>query len=209
MARRTIQDYLQVFPFWLLDVSPIEAGSIPVLNPLSGFSSVTAPEITIQTKEVREGNWPFPTKIPQTADVSNITLQKGVTFFNSDFWRWTVATLTGNTEWEGLASFRVGGKSFRRDLLLVNFFNHNPISGATAAASEILSGVGLDPTALPTQIFPFDIALRVPARAYLLKQCFPVRYKVGGDFDARSSEISIAELELAYEYFEEISLSST
>lgn len=202
MARRTIQDYLQVFPFWLLDVSPLEAGSIPVLNPLSGFSAVTAPEITIQTKEVREANWPFATKIPQAAEVSNLTLQRGVTFSNSDFWRWTVATLTGNTEWDlvGPVNPRIGGKSFRRDLLLVHFFAHNPIQPLAGAIDAVNTTI--------TDMFPFDIALRVPAKAFLLKGCFPVRYKSGGDFDARSSEISIAELDLAMEYFEEISLTS-
>jgi hypothetical protein len=49
---------------------------------------------------------------------------------------------------------------------------------------------------------------QVPARAFLLRGCVPTRYKTGSDFDASSGSISIQELEIAVESFEEISLAA-
>jgi len=41
-----------------------------------------------------------------------------------------------------------------------------------------------------------------PARTYTLKEAFPIRHKVAADLDASTSDISIMELDVAYEYFE-------
>ena len=49
---------------------------------------------------------------------------------------------------------------------------------------------------------------QVPARAFVLRGCVPTRYKTGSDFDASSGNISIQELEIAVESFEEISLAA-
>ena len=210
MARFALTDHLQTHPFWIMDAGPLELGALPVLNPLSGFSAVTAPEVTIQLKDIKEGNQPLTKKVVQSGEVGNITLSRGVTFSNSDFWRWTVAALTGNTSWEALfgrISTKVGGKTYRRDLLLVQFFARSPIGPASAileAGNDILSGAA----AATNGLAPFDIALRVPAKAWLLKGCVPLRYKTGGDFDAKSAEVSIAEIEIAIESIEEISLAA-
>jgi hypothetical protein len=56
---------------------------------------------------------------------------------------------------------------------------------------------------------PFEFIERVPAKAWFLHECVPTRFKSGGDFDARSGEISIAELDLIPEMIEEISLASS
>jgi phage tail-like protein len=42
----------------------------------------------------------------------------------------------------------------------------------------------------------------IPARIYQVSQAFPVRCKLAADFDASAGEVSVAELELAYEYVE-------
>lgn len=42
---------------------------------------------------------------------------------------------------------------------------------------------------------------KVPARSYVLHECFPTRHKLAGDMDATASEISIQELDVAYEWF--------
>lgn len=42
----------------------------------------------------------------------------------------------------------------------------------------------------------------VPSRIYRVFQAFPVRCKLAADFDASASEVSVAELELAYESVE-------
>ena len=48
----------------------------------------------------------------------------------------------------------------------------------------------------------------MPARAFLLKDCIPTRYKMGSDFDATSGQVSIAELEIHPHYIEEIALAA-
>lgn len=42
----------------------------------------------------------------------------------------------------------------------------------------------------------------VPARTYILHEAFPTRHKVSADLDASSSDISVMELDVAYEYFD-------
>jgi hypothetical protein len=53
-----------------------------------------------------------------------------------------------------------------------------------------------------------ESSFQVPARAFVLRGCVPTRYKTGSDFDASSGSISIQELEIAVESFEEISLAA-
>ena len=55
---------------------------------------------------------------------------------------------------------------------------------------------------------PFEFTPRLPAKAWLLHDCIPTRFKSGSDFDAASGDVSIAEIEFAPEMFEEISLTS-
>jgi hypothetical protein len=57
-------------------------------------------------------------------------------------------------------------------------------------------------------IGPFEIAARIPGKAWMMYGCLPSRYRPGGDFDATSSEISVAELDLEMEFFDEISLTA-
>jgi hypothetical protein len=72
---------------------------------------------------------------------------------------------------------------------------------ASLAASGASFGVGKLLNDTP------EFALRVPAKAWLLQGCLPQRYKVASDFDASSSSISIQDLEISVEFFEEISLT--
>lgn len=236
MARSTLGDYLQAYPFWLMDVAPIEPLALPIFSPLSGFSTISAPEIQVETFPVNEGNWFFSKQVVKRGSVSNITLTRASTWYDSDFYRWIFVALTGQTGGSDLlsslspATGSVGGVTPRRDLLLIQFAARSPIenpaiaaaaaaagtlglvgasaggatgaqvaAGATASASVALGSVGFG---------PFEFAPRLPAKAWMLKGCIPTRYKSGSDFDAKSSEISIAELDIAVDYFDEISLRS-
>lgn len=69
--------------------------------------------------------------------------------------------------------------------------------GAAAAAAVGAGALGVG---------PFQFAMRVPARAWVLRDCIPVRYRAGSDFDASSGQVSIQELEVQPEYIEEFSL---
>lgn len=134
-----------------------------------------------------------------------------------------------------VASFLTGGgrSSPRRSLLIVQFTNINIAGGddadnalrvaGTAALAAITAGLAGSSVAgaaiagaaaggavaggaLPIGIGPFAFATRIPARAWLLHDCLPVRYKAGSDFDAGNAAISLQELEVQPEHIEEFSL---
>ena len=59
---------------------------------------------------------------------------------------------------------------------------------------------------MPISLGPFQFAMRIPGRAWLLNNCTPVRYRAGNDFDASSGQVSLQELEVQPESIEEFSL---
>jgi hypothetical protein len=234
MARSIFSDFLQSFPFWLVDVAPFDGLAFPILTPLFGFNSITAPEINIEQQEIREGNYYFTRKVVKGGSASNITLSRGSAWYDSDFWRWTRATLLGDTDILNGVS-KIGGPTPRRTLLLIQFFAKNPFGGslgatalgigATAALAGVVGGAapgGTGQSAIVAglvgggatfaalgagnNIGPFEFAARLPAKAWVLSNVLPARFKVASDFDARSSEVSVSELELSVELVEEIAL---
>ena len=234
MARSIFSDYLQVFPFWLLDIAPIEGASLPIFNPISGFSSITAPGMTLETYEVNEGNGLFHKNVIRKGSIEPMTLTRGVTFWDSDFYRWSVAGLTGDPtgfQTRNIPLLSIGGVTPRRNLMLVHFFARYPGLIAAGLSAGVMAGgipsvgalgagvsIGLSAginvagavaaSALGTLgIGPFEFAPRIPAKAWLLHDCIPTRFKSGSDFDAASGDISIAEIEIQPEMIEEISLA--
>lgn len=203
MARPVYTDYLQSYAFWMMDVAPISFSAQPVFNPVLGFSSISAPEISVEQFTFRPANWFFDRHVIQRGSISPFTARRGVTFYDSDFWRWTQASLAGNSS----LSFTIGGASYRRSFVLIHFFARNPILGL---AGNVSRDNGTDPNGLPQGVAlnygPFEFAVRVPAKAYLLKNCIPLRWRSGNDFDAADGSVSIAELDFSCELVEEISL---
>lgn len=219
MARSNLTDFLQDTSFWLFDTASIEAIGLPVLNPLMGFSAISAPEMIAEVNSFYEGNWFYKRKVINRADVGNITLTRGARFYDSDFWRWIISAVHGNTTVSttgllglgnlaanaissGAGDLSVGGPSPRRNLVLIQFFTHIT---AKPAPGTVVSKIGSVLTELG--LGPFDIAAKIPARAWVLTGCLPIRYKAGGGFDAGSSAVSLMTLEMAVEQFEELSLS--
>lgn len=246
--------------FWLYDVAPIDALSLPIFQPLSGFTNITAPEITVETATIQEGNNPFPHLVAKGASVGVISLSRGVTFYNSDFYNWIHAAVLGTTGSIDVtrsvgAIGGIGGITYRRSLMLIHFFRNFGAGAPTAntaqrrtvaAVGAAVTGVGMSAAAgvllgtsqgvgvgvgagiastlqLGSLYGASAISsmrhnqnavgagggyVKVPARAFLLHKCIPVRYKTGSDFDASSSEISIQELDLDVERVEEISLAA-
>lgn len=235
MARSILSDLLQSHTFWLLDAAPIEPLSLPMLTPLFGFSAITAPEIQVETKEITEGNWYFKRKIVKTADVTPITLERGVTFYDSDFWRWISGAISGTLTNTKIGPVTLGGSlTPRRSLLLVQFMPRPTLTGvaglaagaltqgALATGGAALAGAGSSEVAaagLTTGLLggvsaalqgfgigPFEFTARVPAKAWMLHGCIPTRYKVGLDFDASKATISIQQCEISVEALEEVAL---
>lgn len=251
MARPALQDFLQNYAFWLMDVAPVDSLALPIFSPLFGFSAITAPEITLEMETIQEGNWPYARKVIKSGNVSPMTLSRGVTYFDSDFYRWIVSAAMGDPEALQSRGFalstaltadndnndaaayaainlgllglpRIGGPSPRRDMLLIQFFAHAPaepdvILGRIAVEGAISEFIGMTPllSAGIVEGLTFGggkglskLSSRVPARAWKLKGCIPVRYKAASDFEGTSSDISIMELDMEVEEVEEISLAA-
>ena len=106
--RPRVLDYMQNYPFWLFDV-PDSEGSM--IRPSLGFSSMTAPEISVEQVDIQPGNFEYKTSFVKTADVGAITFQRGVRFFDSDFYDWIVKAVNGN-------------RRSRRNVVLVHFMTY-------------------------------------------------------------------------------------
>lgn len=225
MARGRVGDRLGTHEFHLIDVDFSLTVPPWVLLPIAGFSSITMPEVSIESKEVTEGTDPFVHHVLGKATTNTITLQKGVSSFNADFWRWTMACLYGNlpTTPGNILDSITGilpppGK--RRNMLLM----HLTSLTATGLLGEVKSGdtaekikaAALLPNAAVSGISQglaestgglVDLGFTsVPGKVYMLFDCLPVSYKPGSDFDANSNEISIEELTIQMHRFEEFSL---
>lgn len=235
MARTLLADRLQAHCFYLMDVFPIESIALPVFSPLLGFSSITAPELTLETTEVREGNWFFPRKVVKGGTVRTMTVMRGAVFYDADFYKWVMATLLGDTtgrRWFGTGISAISGPTPRRRLVLIQFLPRSPASlavttglavggllalaggagGTTAIVPAGIAATRLGATAFQLgsgngSIGPFEFAPRIPAKAWILHGCLPSRYKAAGDFEATNAEVSQMELDIESEGFEEISLS--
>jgi hypothetical protein len=84
-----------------------------------------------------------------------------------------------------------GSGEYRNDLQIKHFHREDALTREDPGAGGASAGSNLT-----------QINLDYPSRIYHVQQAFPTRHKVAGDLDATGSEISIMELDLAYEYFE-------
>jgi hypothetical protein len=135
-----------------MDLGPLETFSLPILTPLLGFSAITAPEIVAEAYEVREGNSFFTRKVITRSTISNVVLQRGICWYDSDFYRWMVSAVTGNTGGFAINGFpllTVGGPTYRRSLLLIQYFSKVTFGDGAqgfalgSAANATLAGVGV------------------------------------------------------------------
>lgn len=188
MARQRLLDKMQVFSFWLFDVSGASGNILfSIFDPALGFSSCSSPEIIVEPKIVQPGNWEYKRKIVKTADITPISMARGTRFFDSDFYNWITNAIRGR-------------QPVRRDIVLVHFMGFSVQRQVAALAGA----VGIGP-----EIGITSLAERTPGRAWLLHGCLPTRYKAGSDFDATASDVSIAELEISPEHVDEITLATT
>lgn len=222
VPRFRIFDQLQSHPFWIIDLSLPWKEGWQVLMPILGFSTATAPEITLNTQEIKQGNAYFPHHVVTGATVAPITLTRGVSMFygGRDFYRW-------------MSNALIGRKTPRRDLMMIHYSTlslegmakgiENRTSG-TALADQLLSMLATfgGSAAIAAQMtqresavlaagggattavgraaqligMPTHEIVRIPARTWLLRKCLPIRWKAGTDFDATAATVSIAELEI-------------
>jgi phage tail-like protein len=233
VSRSRLLDVLQSHLFWAFDASN---SGVPVFNPLFGFSRISAPEITAELETFKDGTFLWNRSVVKGGSVGPVLFERAASMFDADFYDWIMFTLHGNKNFEDAgtlgkiaAALTNGGKvSPRRNLLIVQFTNinignvGNNASIATQAAAVAgtiaigaLTGLAFGGGALGAAagagaamvgIGPFQFATRIPARAWLLHNCLPTRYKAGSDFDAGAAAVSLQELEVQPEHIEEFSL---
>jgi len=229
MARGIFGDELLSHQFHLIDVD-WSLGIPPfVLLPQAGFSAITPPELSIDVDEISEGTSMFKHTVVKKGNVGNITLSKGATAFNSDFWRWTMACLKGTPTAKSISSFVVGAFSQkvpvagkRRNMMLIQLSGVSPkglveaIKSKQGSPMDQLKAMSMMPFAgvgalaglasgATSGVVDFGIT-SIPVKSWLLFNVLPVRYKAASDFDASTSAVSIQEIELSIERFEEFGL---
>lgn len=192
MARPRLLDLMQAFPFWVFDVSGNQGSTLfSVFDPTLGFSAVTAPEISVETRDIQPGNWEYKRRVVKGAEAGSITLSRGARFYDSDFYNWITNAILGR-------------QPVRRNLVLVHFMGLRAPSQAIALAQGHGNNANLS--------FPDNgaaqLATRTPGRAWVLYDCLPIRYRAGSDFDASSSDVSIQELEVQPEHVIELTLAT-
>lgn len=212
MARNRELDYLTNFRFHLFDVNPKVLSLFPfVFNPAFGFKGISAPALTMDMAEIRPGNAYYGHKVVKRGVANAITLHRGARIGDTDFWRWYIAHLTGDT---GSITTMKGG---RRDMLLVQFAGDSfskvsNLASASKGVSDAVSGA-LD-NALPGNVLGAAAGLNliaglfiVPSRAWVLYNCMPGGYKPASDFDANSQDVSLQEMTLEYNDVDELLLA--
>ena len=201
-----------------------------MFSPLFGFSAISAPSITVETEEVKDGTFQYPRHLVKGATVSTVLFERAASAFDSDFYDWITHAIYGSKVSSSGGSLshaitsalgrKTGLETWRRRLLIVQFTNISlslgsaPSLAASAGIAAVLAGVGasfgggvgIGASIGLGAMGPFEFSPKLPARGWLLHGCVPINYRAASDFDARSGNISLMELEVQPEYVEEWSL---
>ena len=107
MARSFTIDPMMVHNFALIEV-PVANPFAPLAFPLKtatsaiangnfvGFSSMTVPEFTMETREIKQGNWPYVHQVPTGYQQGgNVTLTMAVLPLNIDMYAWWLQVVNG------------------------------------------------------------------------------------------------------------------
>jgi len=138
----------------------------------AGFNSVTTPELTVENAEYREGVRVYTMKFPGVPTIADITLNRGVARYDTAFFNWVLAAVEGN--------------EYRTDLII--FHVQRP---ALEQTQDTTKGPNIDVT-----------GDGIVSKLYKLYECSPARVKPAADLDASTSDVSIAELDVAFERFD-------
>jgi len=100
MARAQSLDHLQAFRFQVYDAggdlrSPQKVLSRAINGQKMGFQGASGLSMSAEITDIQEGNWPFPHHLIARGTMSTVTLRRGVTSRDSDFYLWFCAALMG------------------------------------------------------------------------------------------------------------------
>lgn len=147
MARSRVLDMMQNFSFWVFDASgPSGDALLSVFDPALGFSAISAPEISVETKDIQPGNWEYKRRVVKSAEASPVSFSRGVRFYDSDFYNWITGAI-------------VGRQPIRRTLVVVHFLGFRPLAQATN------QNMSFPDTA------SFQSGVRTPGRGWILYDC--------------------------------------
>ena len=159
-------------------VTAMTAGTADVLGKGAGFVSCTTPDVTLAAVAYREGHYLYTRKYPGIPEMADVEMARGVSKKDTTFWYWLKSAIHGPDE-------------YRADLTIHHYHKSDfaglPVSGGTLSAL-------VDPASVPG------------TRQYILHEALPSHHKVAGDLDANTAEVSIMNIGVSYEFFEQIDL---
>jgi phage tail-like protein len=186
MARAQATDPLHAFRFHVRADAVAELSEDPLQPTASvagfrgvgeqseaGFQAVTAPELTIEPAEYREGLKTYTHKYPGIPSVNDLTFSRGVARADTAFLQWVKAA--------------VEGQEYRANLYIYHAIREG-------------------------RSYPFQADVdftSANSRVYYVREAFPVRVKIAGDLDASTGDVSLAEIDVAYEKFDVSAPGST
>lgn len=136
----------------------------------AGFSSCTTPELTVAVAEYKEGQDLYTEKYPGLATWNDLTMMRGVTKFNTAFYDWTRNVAEGN-------------QSYRATIKIKHFHRQDSQYATDEFGAGVLKRTG-----------------DIPAKIYECYNAFPTRCKFGSDLAGNDGEVSVSEVDVAYEW---------
>jgi phage tail-like protein len=128
-SRAKVHDYLHNFRFHVI-VSGFGLGSANQLGTDSGgdvsagFNTCSAPEVSQEAVEYREGHYIYTRKYSGLPTISDISLSRGVAKADGTFWLWMKSVVEGNEE-------------YRADLRILHFHRDSKPATTTAPNTEM------------------------------------------------------------------------
>lgn len=172
MARSSSTDYFSNYRFLVALTDSKDPTNVRIQG---GFSTVTMPELTLEMMMYKEGQMEYVRKFPGNPSFNDVTLTRGVTKSNTDFEKWVRAGASGQEYRGDMIIYLVHRDQF------VASDNSDTNNSADASGYKKLAG--------------YNAGLRIS-----MKNAFATRVKFGSDMDAQGNEVSMEEIDVAYEY---------
>jgi len=182
MARAVSTDFFQNMYFLVTATRPdglnmLNRTALSGVNAPAGFQSCTVPSVSTDPVEYREGTFIYTRKYPGIPSMDQITLNRGVARLDSAFFAWMRLVNEGSGDYR--ADVQI--KHFHRGVSLTRPF---PTTGGPATNRTFIDEQAQ------------------PGRIYHVAEAFPSMVKLAGDLDGTSSDVSLQEIQLEYEYVE-------
>jgi phage tail-like protein len=123
MSRAISTDFYQNFRYHVQLVPGDGYATMPdAFKVQAGFNTLSIPELTMDAVEYREGTTIFTQKFSGIPTFSEVTMTRGVTASDSDFWRWGQNAAKGG--------------EYRADLQILHFSREEASKGNLVGASD-------------------------------------------------------------------------